>query len=72
MPALRSPFPEDDLRLLLQSLWGIYRRGESLDTFIQRFYAHGGRVEPDADSPSIEDAHIVEPDWLRLRISSAA
>lgn len=72
VPNLKSPFPEEDLHLLLKSLWGLYQQGESLETFIHRFFAHGGRVELDPDSPDIEDAKIIEPDWLRLRTGAAA
>lgn len=58
-----------DLRLLLRSTWAIHRRGESLDGLVRRFFAEGGRVEPDDILPGVE---IHEPEWLRRRVARAA
>ena len=71
-PTARPPFGDQDLRLLLRSIWAIYRRGESLEEFISRFFSEGGRVEPDDVLPGVENARVHEPEWLRQRIASAA
>jgi hypothetical protein len=71
-PTAHPPFGDQDLRLLLRSIWAIYRQGESLDEFIRRFFAEGGRVEPDDVLPGVENARVHEPESLRHRMASAA
>lgn len=61
---------DEEVRLLLQSVWGVYGREESLDEFIYRFFSAGGTVERDPASPGMEDARIAAPDWLRQRMSA--
>jgi len=66
------PFPVDEIRELMKFMWKIYGIGEPLDEFVGRFFSEGGRIDPSLDSPSLEHATIVEPDWLQERMKKAA